>query len=174
MNWKDNLRPMPLKFTTVEELEEKINEYFNYCDNRLKVIIDKEGNQHSVKVPRPYTISGLALFLEVDRATIVNYGHREPYFHTIARARKRCENYAEEQLFEGNDRGAKFALTNNYAWEEVQKKEITGRDGGPIETKDYSYMTDDEIDKELKKYDDKSKIRKTITTKRKTNKVSKK
>ena len=115
----------PLCFKTVEELQGKIDAYFTWCDSRTAIKYDKEGNRMEVPYPRPYTISGMAVFLDCDRRTIVNYGHNDKYFPTISRARAKCEGWTEEQLFDGNDRGAKFSLMNNFeGWRDKQELSI--------------------------------------------------
>lgn len=97
----------PLKFKSVEELQEKINNYFDNCDNLNK----------------PYTITGLALALDTSRQCLINYENKEDYFDTIKKAKLKVEGYAEEQLFKGgNTAGVIFSLKNNYNW--VDKQEI--------------------------------------------------
>ena len=56
-------RGRPRAFNSVEELESKINDYFEYCNKENK----------------PYTMSGLAYYLDVDRKTIVNYTKEEDF-----------------------------------------------------------------------------------------------
>jgi hypothetical protein len=114
----------PLLFKTPEELEERIEEYFDRCDRRKAYQTTKAGDVVEVPAPRPYTISGLAEALGMTRQTLLNYEDRDQFFDAIARARAKCGTYAEEQLFEGNDRGAKFALMNNYGWVESQQLDI--------------------------------------------------
>lgn len=115
----------PLKFKSAEELQKKIDEYFAWCDEREKTVFLKSGEMVKEPWPRPHTISGLANFLDVDRTTIVNYGHKDEFFNTIARARRKCEAWTEEQLFEGNDRGAKFVLINNYdGWKDKNETDL--------------------------------------------------
>ena len=100
----------PLKFKTPKELEEKINDYFTMCDAQDK----------------PYTITGLALALDTDRKTLLNYEEREEYFPTIKKAKLRVENYAEEKLFKGgNSVGIIFNLKNNYGWKDQQEIKTT-------------------------------------------------
>ena len=113
----------PLKFQGVEELERKIREYFADCDSRIVKQLTKSGDIVEVNVKRPYTLSGLAVHLDCSRQTLLNYSRDGQYFDTVARAREKCEHFAEEQLYEGNDRGAKFCLLNGYGW--VDKQEIT-------------------------------------------------
>lgn len=101
----------PRKYTSVEDMERDIERYFQEC----KV----EG--------RPYTITGLALALDMDRDSLLNYEKNEDYkefFGTVKRAKQKCQNYAEECLFTGkaNIAGVIFNMKNNYGW--VDKHEI--------------------------------------------------
>ncbi len=97
----------PMKFKTPQEIETKANEYFKMCDEQ----------------DRPYTITGLALALDTDRQTLINYENRDEFFDTIKKAKQKVENYAEERLFNGgNTAGVIFNLKNNYGW--VDKQEV--------------------------------------------------
>ncbi len=168
----------PLAFKTVEELEVKCDEYFETCWGEVpvltkqgpvmiddeeaepRIITTKSGEEKIVypkkmlterKQIRPYTLSGLADYLNVDRRTLLNYGRKDEYFPTIARARRKCEMFSEEQLYIGNDRGAKFGLINNYGWVDKTEQTLTGPNGGPIQLSavqfDPTRYTDDELDK---------------------------
>lgn len=65
----------PKIFKSVEEVEEKINAYFKYCEDKDK----------------PYTMSGLAYYLDVDRRTIVNYTKEEEFFPAIKKQEIECK-----------------------------------------------------------------------------------
>lgn len=103
----------PRAFKSVEEVEKKINAYFNYCEEKEK----------------PYTMSGLAYYLEIDRKTLLNYSKNEEYFHTIKKARDRVQMQLEECLYRlGNNSGVIFNLKNNFDWKdkmEVEKTDMT-------------------------------------------------
>ena len=93
----------PKAFKSVEEVEEKINAYFNYCEEKEK----------------PYTMSGLAYYLGIDRKTLLNYSKNEEYFHTIKKARDRVQMQLEECLYRlGNNSGVIFNLKNNFDWKD--------------------------------------------------------
>jgi hypothetical protein len=113
---------VPLKFQSVEELQAKIDGYFESC---------WEVNDTGKKVQtRPYTITGLANYLDTNRQTLLNYEEKEAYFDTIKKAKSRCEQYTEEYLFVGkNTAGGIFNLVNNYGWQNKQSTELTGKDG---------------------------------------------
>ncbi len=88
----------PLKFETAEQLQEKIDEYFQWADQREK----------------PYTIGGLALFLNTDHKTIRNYEAKDQFFQTMQKARLRIITDKEERLNEGKaTAGIIFDLCNN-------------------------------------------------------------
>ena len=91
-----------LRFKTLEELQMLINEYFDTM----------------YKLHRPYTISGLALWLGVSTNTLrkweKNYGDTV-YADIIKVAKQRVENYAEESLYDNRKvSGAKFVLENYF------------------------------------------------------------
>lgn len=90
------------RFRTLEELQERINEYFD------------EMHKHK----KPYTISGLALWLGVTTTTLKrwenDYGDTV-YADIIKFAKQRVENYAEESLYDNKKvSGAKFVLENYF------------------------------------------------------------
>jgi len=64
------------------------------------------------------TMSGLALFLGVDRKTITNYSNKEEYFPTIRKARARIESHLEKKLYGNNVTGLIFNLKNNFDWKD--------------------------------------------------------
>lgn len=77
---------------------------------------------------KPFTVSGLADALDMSRQSLLNYSEKEEFFDTIMRAKRKCEVYAEEQLFDKNGvNGAKFSLANNFeGWKEKQEVEHSG------------------------------------------------
>lgn len=102
-------RGRPRKFSNSEIMQKKIDDYFAFCDENYK----------------PYTICGLALALDVDRDTILNYQKERDFFGTIKKAKLKCEKYAEECLYTGkNVAGVIFNLKNNYGWKDKIENEI--------------------------------------------------
>lgn len=99
----------PLKYKTAKQIEEIGQKYIDKC---------KENGE-------PILITGLALALDTDRKTLINYQNNEMFFNTINKLKQQCECYAEEKLFVGNNTtGAIFAL-KNYGWKDKQDIEIT-------------------------------------------------
>ena len=136
---EENKVGRPLMYKTKEELQEKIDAYFEVCKGR--VLTDDDGIPYRDKngIPifievRPPTITGLALALGfASRQALLNYEGREEFNDTITRAKSRVECYAEERLFDKDGaNGAKFNLANNFkGWKE--KQEIDGKIGFKLE-----------------------------------------
>ena len=103
---------------TADDIENKINDYFNYCNENSK----------------PFTMSGLALFLDCSRTTLYNYdkelvkfkdlneNDKSRILNTVKRAKRMVEAYQEEQLFIGKSPvGTIFSLKNNFNWKDSQE-----------------------------------------------------
>lgn len=103
----------PLAFKTVSDLDDKVEEFFTSED--AYIINYKEGQEEKIYAP---TISGLALFLGVDRKTITNYSNKEEYFPTIRKARAKIESHLEKKLYGNNVTGLIFNLKNNFDWKD--------------------------------------------------------
>lgn len=100
----------PLIIKTPEEMRKKIDAWFKEC----------------AKESRPLTMSGLALVLEMSRKSLVNYGKRDKFLHTIKKARRICEAYSEECLYTHKTiAGIIFSLKNNYGWKDKREHDIT-------------------------------------------------
>ncbi len=54
-----------------------------------------------LKLRRPYTVTGLAVWLDTSRQTLNNYEVRPEFFDSIKRAKQRVENYAKEAVRQG-------------------------------------------------------------------------
>lgn len=107
----------PPAFNSPEEMQEKIDAYFAKCDARVSTRFDKDGEPINTLNPEPYTMSGLALALGVDRETILNYAEKDEYFGTIKAARAKVAADVERRLMETpNQTGAIFNLKNNFGW----------------------------------------------------------
>lgn len=116
----------PLKFESVEELSERISEYFHQCDTNIKVMFTKDGEPIEVPDPKPYTISGLAYFLGTSRQTLLNYEEKEEYFDTIRAAKARIEAFVEESLWTPKiASGVMFNLKNNFGWVDKNENKIS-------------------------------------------------
>jgi hypothetical protein len=114
-----------------------VNEYFESCNGPVinkygEPVYDKAGNLLKVQV-KPYTVSGLALYLGVSTDTLKKY--REGYIDSlldemraetddiltfskvVLTAKQRIEAYAESRLYDRDgQRGAQFVLDCQYGW----------------------------------------------------------
>lgn len=130
----------PLKYKTVQELQEAIDDYFKACegkplqDDNGELIYDKHG-QPVIIGQKPPTVTGLALALGfTTRQSLLNYQAKKQFVDTITRAKSRCEDYAESRLFDRDGAmGAKFSLSNNFkGWSEKSQSEDDA--SGQLET----------------------------------------
>lgn len=114
----------PMKFESKEELKEKVDLYFKTND-------------------KP-TLSGLAVFLEVDRQTLYNYKKKDEFFDIIKDATAKVEAIYEERAIYGEKpTGVIFAL-KNMGWSDSIRADsnIKIDDENKIDPSKY---TDDEL-----------------------------
>ena len=102
----------PLKFQSVEELNNKIDDYFAKCKK------DKD-------LP---TITGLAVHLDTNRQTLQNYKERPEFFDSIKRAVERCEKALTEGALRNklNSAVSIFVMKNCYGYKDKQEQKIEG------------------------------------------------
>ena len=116
----------PLAFKSPEEMQDKIDEYFAYCDNRIQQVYSAKANGViEVIDPAPYTMSGLARRLGLDRKSLLNYSNKDEFFPTIKDARERVQEDVETRLMEKQATGAIFNLKNNFGWVDETKTDQT-------------------------------------------------
>ena len=99
-----------LKYKSEKELAEGIEAYFEDCNNRKK----------------PYTMSGLAYSLGIDRNTLINYGKRDLFFALVKNAKDRVQQQIEENAMDGtfNSTFSIFNLKANYKWDDGNKVDV--------------------------------------------------
>lgn len=92
----------PPKWKTVEELQELIDKYF------------KETPEEE------YAITGLALALDTNRQTLINYEKKDEFFDAIKKAKSKVELAYEKRLIKQGRSGDIFAL-KNFGWSDKQE-----------------------------------------------------
>lgn len=99
-----------LKYKTEEELSKGIEEYFEDCDKREK----------------PYTMSGLANWLGIDRKTLLNYSKTDMFSPLVKKAKERVQQQIEENYLDGtfNTTAAIFNLKANFKWDDGNKVQV--------------------------------------------------
>lgn len=106
---RDKKMGRPKLFTSPDEMQKQIDLYFQDAD--------KKGD--------PYTMSGLALALGMDRHTILSYGKNDDFYATVKRARDRVNAELEKRLLKSGQPtiGLIFALKNNAGWQDKRELE---------------------------------------------------
>lgn len=129
----------PLKYKTVDELENAINQYFEDCKG--KPLLDGDGSPVLTKFGEPVilgahppTVTGLALALGfTSRRELLDYQGRPAFAHTITRAKSICEAYAESRLYDRDGaRGAQFSLEHNFRWKNDGQNPAASPEEDPI------------------------------------------
>lgn len=131
--------PKP-KFETADELWQACVEYFEWAEaNPLHEdnLVTFQGAARHVPLAkmRAMTITGLCLFLDIARSTWDEWRHSRPDLSDII---TRAEAVIYSQKFEGAAAGL---LVPNIIARDLglaERSELTGKDGGPVETKDVS------------------------------------
>jgi len=124
----------PMKFKTVEELQKKIDAYFESCWQDI-IVRDKIGNVafdadgqpiRDRQQVAPYTVSGLAVYLETTRETLLDYENvYKEFSSTIKKAKEKIKAYTEAALFTiKNPAGAIFNLKANWGFQDTQKVDV--------------------------------------------------
>ena len=123
---KVNKGGRPFKFTDPDKLDSQIEDFFEWCNKNKKIP----------------TVTGLAVHLDTDRHTLLNYGNsledaaydkldydvKVRLITSIKRAKQRVESEYEQALFNKNSAvGAIFTLKNNYKWVDKQEVEQTNK-----------------------------------------------
>ena len=105
----------PKLYEDVEPMEKDIEKYFKEWDKKDK----------------PYTVSGLAYALDMDRRSLLNYSKDEKFFPTIKRAKQKIEQQLEEKGLMGTSNATFtiFNLKNNFDWKDKDENEEPNETG---------------------------------------------
>ena len=96
-----------------EELEEKINTYFEICDNA------NDGQKNIVK---PYTLSGLLSYVGISRKEFEKLSRIKRHESIIKRAEAKIEAFIEENMLTGllSCNASLNSLKYNFGWGEKE------------------------------------------------------
>ncbi len=125
------------RFVSPEHLQSMVNEYFESCNGPLldrygNLVYDKDGHLVKTQV-EPWTMSGLALYLNVSTNTLKQYKLSRidslldemkvdtddymTFSDVVLRAKQKIEGYAEKRLYDRDgQQGARFVLDNCFGW----------------------------------------------------------
>ena len=119
-NYMDTLPGLwgrPPMYSTPEELQKAIEQYFMFWIKKKKVLITRWSNRYIELIEVP-TITGLTYFLGfASRQSFYDYAEKEEFSYTIERASTFIEKHYEEMLQTWNTAGAVFAL-KNFKWKD--------------------------------------------------------
>lgn len=125
-----------IKWTSPQQLENKINEYWESCNGYIlgkdrMPILDEDGRYVRGQV-KPYTTTGLAIALGIDRSTLLSYTEDQinalgvptdedyegpTYGELVRAARMKIQEYAESKLYDRDGfNGGKFVLDCSFGW----------------------------------------------------------
>lgn len=114
----------PPKYKTPEELQKKIDQYFEE-EVGTEVISSADGKDQKV-IPKPPTVSGMALYLGfMNRNSMYDYGDRGEFSGTIKRAIARVAAYAEKAILNGTGGAGAIFWLKNHGWKD--QKTIDGK-----------------------------------------------
>jgi len=108
----------PPKYKTPEEMQEAIAAYFVEIDT------------HNTTFPlnqRPYTITGLAMAIDLTRQQLIDYSQKKDgeFLDTIKKAKQKVERFNEEQLYRTSQvTGVIFNLKNNFDWKDKTETDM--------------------------------------------------
>lgn len=94
----------PKKFKSIKELQEKIDAYFVDCE----------------EYEEPITLTGLCIWLDTTRETLMDYQEADEFSDTIKKAKQRIENAYEKRLIKRGNAGDIFAL-KQFGWTDKQE-----------------------------------------------------
>jgi hypothetical protein len=118
----------PPLFNSPEDLQDAIQQYFDYCKPKI------EGGELK-SLGESVTITGLALYLGFEsRQSFYDYEKHEQYSYIIKKARLKVENEYEKNLFSKNPAGSIFAL-KNMGWSDKQEVDQNTKHSGSIDIK---------------------------------------
>ena len=108
----------PLKFESAEQMQELIDDYFEECDLKDEI----------------YTITGLAMALDTDRATLVRYSAKDEFYNTIKKAKQKVEQQMVSRALKGeyNSAVSIFLMKNNFGYTDKVDVRIDNEEDDPI------------------------------------------
>lgn len=139
----------PLAFETNKELKKAVDAYFKLCDGKIRKVYNSRTKEvEEIGDPEPYTMSGLAYVIGVDRRTLINYSNRNKFFLTIKEARRKVESDVERRsMSTPYQSGCIFNLKNNFNW----KDRIEKVEGSP---KEFNKLDNKKAKKIARKYEE--------------------
>jgi hypothetical protein len=119
----------PPVFKSPDELQGKIEAYFNGGANKRTVIIGKGENRQSIEIPL-ITITGLCYYLGFEsRQSFYAYEKNESFSYIIKKARLRIEQHYEETLQLDTPAAGSIFVLKNMDWSDRVEQDHKSSDG---------------------------------------------
>jgi hypothetical protein len=111
-----------------DELQQAIENYFQYCLNYTEQQATAKGDVVDVSKPRIPTMGGLMNFLDMDRVTWHEYGQVKEYTNIIKKTDNKIKEAKEEALVngQGSTTGLIFYLKAKEGWVDKQTVQHEG------------------------------------------------
>jgi hypothetical protein len=111
-----------------DELQQAIENYFQYCLNYTEQQATAKGDVVDVSKPRIPTMGGLMNFLDMDRITWHRYGEEKQYSNIIKKTDNKIREAKEEALVngQGSTTGLIFYLKAKEGWVDKQTVQHEG------------------------------------------------
>ena len=121
----------PRKYITCMDLEAMCELYFEEIDR------ENEERENKKLKTKPYTITGLALFLGMDTDSLLDYQKRKDFSGIVKRYKALVSLDLQERSIMDHKQttGCIFNLKCNHNMVETKHIELSGPDGGSIESK---------------------------------------
>jgi hypothetical protein len=129
-------------FSTPDILWEAATEYFQWCEDNPWAEQDwvgKNGDEVKKYHPRPFTLSGLCVYLDCSEQTIRDYGKRNDFIEVYTR----IEQIMRTQKFEGAATG--FFNANIIARDLGLVDKSESKETKKIDIEDFSNLSDEEL-----------------------------
>lgn len=116
-----------------ETFASKVDEYFEHCEAK----------------DRKPTLAGLCVFMGFcDKQSFTTYAEYGPEYSLTVKRTKLLMEDDRQQLLLSKDKftpGVALDLQNNHGWKNKSETELTGPNGGPVETVNWAAKADDEL-----------------------------
>lgn len=129
---KEKHAGQPRKFSSADDLKEKIDEYFEYIKGEWywkAADVDngeKEETKEWERLPEPCTITGLALFLGFEsRQSIYDYAKSGEFSYIIKNAQFRVEHEYEKSALSAKNATFHIFALKNMGWKDQQDVKST-------------------------------------------------
>jgi hypothetical protein len=111
-----------------DELQQSIEDYFQYCLNYTEQQATAKGDVVDVSKPRIPTMGGLMNFLDMDRVTWHEYSQVKEYTNIIKKTDNKIREAKEEALVngQGSTTGLIFYLKAKEGWVDKQTVQHEG------------------------------------------------